>query len=228
MKPSALHDRWLASCRGAFCSLLLLLPLPAVAEDLEAILIHSDEPLWRPEREKVWPRRFEDRDSFGCIGRLKYGVWRFDRADRDREEDTFYRLTNYGVFHCFMNIGESYEPDRFDRIRPGFLVEIGSLGATELWAFQIGSVPGSDYMLLSRSPSKGVIDRFNVLQQRCPKDKLRGGPSMDLLVTRYCAVNSRRDLVAIAKRMAMLPALGTLTFERVAPAEEDDPTEEAP
>lgn len=206
----------------------LLLPLAplASAQSAENILIHADEPLWRPGDKALWPQHFSEGDSFGCIHHLRLGIWRFvatkaEEADApDESHDTFYSFGNYGVFHCHMNIAFGYEPDKFETSRPGFLVKVGDAGSTELWALQIGARPGSDYMLLSREPSTPAIERFNVLQQDCPRRKVRGGPRLDILSTRYCAVSSKRELLTIARRMAKLAPLGTLTFEQDGPVDD--------
>ena len=64
-------------------------------------------------------------------------------------------------------------------------------------------------------PIEAVIDRFEVLQRTCSRSQVRGGASLDILLTRYCAINTKGELIALARRMAKLPALGTLTFEAV-------------
>jgi hypothetical protein len=46
---------------------------------------------------------------------------------------------------------------------------------------------------------------------------LRGGPSLDILLTRYCAISSRGEMLAMARRMVRLPALGVMKFESEPP-----------
>ena len=66
-------------------------------------------------------------------------------------------------------------------------------------------------MLLTRGPAEGLIEKFNVLQAECPRENVRDAGSLDILLTRYCAVNSRNELIRLARRMAQRPPLGILT-----------------
>lgn len=183
--------------------------------------MHSDLPLWRPGEEGVSPRAFANTESFGCAHRLKLGIWRFDAGGEDKDDPVWYRFTNYGVVHCWMNIAEGSQYDTFGSSRPGFLVELGSMGARELWALQLGARPGSEYLLLARSPADGPIDHFDVLQRDCSQRQLRAGEPLDILLTRYCNVASKAELIAIARRMARLPPLGHMRFQAVPPDPDD-------
>lgn len=189
---------------------------PASAQNAE--LIHSHAPLWAPGASEVWPQHFMDADSFGCTHPLRLGVWRYKAAESDRD-DEWYSIRNYGYFHCWMNIAVAYEPDSFGDSRPSFLIKLGRFGERELWALQMGARPGSDYILLARPAGAGVIERFEVLQRRCPARHVRDGPALDIILTRYCSINSQRGLLALARQMAALPAAGVMSFEREAPAE---------
>jgi hypothetical protein len=181
-----------------------------------ADLIHSDLPLWTSGSEEMWPRAFVDGDSFGCETRVSYGDWRFDETGED--DPTWYRFSNYGVFHCWMWVQRADGRDELRGRQPdaSFFIDLGTAqgpaGSVELWALQMGSRPGSDYLLLSRQPEGGSISRFAVLQRDCPADNRRGGPSLSILLTRYCAINSRRELTQLARRMARRPPLGDLVF----------------
>lgn len=93
-----------------------------------------------------------------------------------------------------------------------FLGNVGAKGnERELWVIQIGAVPGSEYMLLSRSQGEGLIDTFDVLQTRCPMANVRDAGFLDIILTRYCALNTQADLLRLARQMARLPAIGTLS-----------------
>jgi hypothetical protein len=81
-----------------------------------------------------------------------------------------------------------------------------------LWALQTGARPGSDYVLLSRKPENGIVKRFDVLQRACPKSLMRKTESIDILLTDYCSVNSRSDLIVFARKMAKLPPLASLVW----------------
>lgn len=187
----------------------------------QAELLHSDLPLWRPGDGGVWPEAFTDPDSFGCSHRLKLGIWRFDARGEDEDGPIWYRLTNYGAMHCWMNVAEGSEHDTFGSSRPSFLVELGSAGGRELWALQLGARPGSEYLLLARSPAEGPIDHFDVLQRNCARRQLRRGEPLDILITRYCNITTKAELVAIARRMTALPPLGRMRLHAVPPASDD-------
>ncbi|HWK37078.1 MAG TPA: hypothetical protein VNR91_12535, partial [Sphingomonas sp.] len=58
----------------------------------------------------------------------------------------------------------------------------------------------------------GLLKRFDVLQCDCPRANVRKGPSLDILQTRYCAINSKAALRALARRMVERPPLATLTW----------------
>ncbi|ODP37406.1 hypothetical protein [Sphingomonas turrisvirgatae] len=49
-----------------------------------------------------------------------------------------------------------------------------------------------------------------MLQQRCPRGSIRGAGQIDIASTRYCAINSKAELLALAEAMAKLPALGVI------------------
>lgn len=106
----------------------------------------------------------------------------------------------------------------------GFFVQLGktSKGSAtwELWALQKGVVPGSDYALLAREPGNARIERFTVLQQRCPTGGLIEAKGLDIWMTRYCAISSRAELLSLARRMLTLPARGVI--ERVESTEKVD------
>jgi hypothetical protein len=197
----------------------------AEPEDRHQDLIHSDVPLWTHEQGNLWPRAIGDADSFGCQTRIRFGDWRYDEAGV-ADEPTWYRFSNYGVFHCFMWVRDARERRDLAGREPdgSFFVELGTArgreGLVELWALQRGSRPGSNYLLLSRAAGTGAISEFEMLQRECPRDRLREGPPLSVLITSYCAINGPRELTQLARRMAQLPALGRLTF--VAAAEEED------
>jgi len=199
--------------------LMTLSAAPAQADEKAADLIHSEVPLWAPGADNVWPQHFTDGDGFGCAHPVKLGVWRYDQADEEYG-DGWRRFDNYGVFHCWMNVSEGPDRDSFGEVRPGFLIQLGKAGGKELWVLQLGARPGSDYLLLARGGGAGAIGRFEVLQRRCPRGQERGGPSLDILMTRYCAINSQVEIRALAKRMAKLPPLGVMAFDSEPPEKE--------
>lgn len=191
-------------------------------------LFHSDVPLYTFEWEHLWPRSFHDEDSFGCLSRVHFGDWEFkpDPAN-EHGESYWYRFQNYGVFHCAANLrsanvrGELGEGE-FSR---GFFVRMGEskLGTEnwELWTFQQGMIPGSDYMLLARLPGKeDIIRSFRVLQRRCPEGHFRKVEGLDVWSTGYCAINSQAELLGLAQEMLRLLPLGILEHVGDSPDEE--------
>lgn len=209
-------------------------------------LIHSDLPLWgggnstdesqKDKSEDYWPQHFySDDGSFGCSTVVSTGVWRYvERAspytgprDPGLKPAGWYRVGNQGVFHCAMTVAFDYAEDladaHLDHGEPSLLVNLGTVefdgSARQLWAIQRGFVPGSDYILLARDPSEeGIIRRFVVLERVCPKAVMRSGGSFDSFVTSYCAINTREDLIALARSMAKREPLGELKWAAEEPA----------
>ena len=200
----------------------LLCAGPATAQEAEERheeLIHADLPLYGNEDEK-WPKAFTDDDGgFGCASSIQFGDWSYRDAEGE-DDPRWYRFSNYGVFHCFAVVREA--PERAElgaaSFRYAFFVPIGEARIEgrkiELWVLQTGGRPGSDYLLLAREPVKGMVARFDVLQRKCPLRAIRDGGGIDILSTRYCAINSRSELVALAKAMARLKPLGTIALEK--------------
>lgn len=203
---------------------VILIANPSAAAEEEEVyrdLIHSDVPLWGTGPE-VWPQHFTNGDEFGCTSRIALGDWKLTESE---DETSWWRLTNYGVFHCAVVERRSDERDDLKSARwsHSFIIRIGTIGTAdrrELWVLQSGTRPGSDYTLLMRTLDKGTIKTFTVLQRRCPAGSVRKGPSLDAWITSYCAINSQGELLALARKMARLPPIGTLQFIE-APSAED-------
>jgi hypothetical protein len=180
-------------------------------------LIHSDVPLFRAG-ENTWPQAFFEEDSSGCASRVAFGDWALREADAEDDGVEWYRVLNYGVFHCFAVVARARQREEleFSEHSPSFFVLLGTVqiedNVTELWALQMGVRPGSDYMLLSRPQGEGAIDRFSVLQAQCPRANVRDPGTLSILLTRYCAINTRADLLRLARRMAQRPPRATLSF----------------
>lgn len=207
---------------------------PASARDEKRELIgetlHSDLPLYTFDWRDLWPRNFHSEESFGCITRVSFGDWRFIPANGEEGHESWERYGNYGVFHCAAILRTADERAELDKAqwRYGFFVRLGKtrVGSRdwELWAIQKGMVPGSDYVLLARdSDDPGSIRKFRVLQRRCPPGLARS-ISFDVWITRYCPIDSRQELLALARNMMRLPPLGTIEYvgESAEPSEDDD------
>ena len=209
-----------------FCILAVLLLMhsgPAFAEEeyeWEHTLIHSDLPLYDFEWENFWPRGFSSPGVIaGCDSRVAFGDWRFfpNPDDEFADDPSWYRISNYGVFHCAANIRTANELNELPAgdFSRGFFVKIGSAKNDgenwELWVLQQGMIPGSEYTLLARPQGDdGLVTSFTVLQSRCSKDHLLEAQNMDVWNTSYCKINSRRELLAYSQRMLKEPILGTL------------------
>lgn len=203
--------------RWWFLAMLFGLAYPAPArtdEPLAADLIHADLPLFGSETENKWPQAFTaDDGGFGCTSRVKFGIWKLSPAGRD-DDDQWYGVRNYGVFHCWANVASSSEKAALGHVnvQPAFFVLLEISGTSELWALQLGARPGSDYVLLRRSVDKAIIGRFDVLQRDCSKTFRRKRPPLDILSTDYCAINTPQDLKSFARQMAKRPPLGHLVW----------------
>lgn len=187
-------------------------------DEMAGDLLHSDLPIFGRGSDNEWPQHFSDNDSFGCTSRVAFGDWVFrQRAAEAEDEVLWYRFSNYGAFHCWANTFRAHERTKLlgADFHPSFFAFLGSMSVngsnTELWAVQIGARPGSEYLLLSRVSADGLIKSFNVLQTACPRSNVRDAGSLDILLTRYCAINSRGELIRLAHRMVQRPPLGTLT-----------------
>lgn len=209
---------------------LLALGLPAVhaaAQDempeAGQALIHSDLPLWTPAQDHFYPRNFSDGDSFGCMSRVPFGDWKFEANTEvfgdAVAEANWWHLGNYGVFHCALVERRSDERGEQDAsgFRHAWIAQMDTITINrrtyELWDLQSGSRPGSDHTLLMREADKDKVSKFTVLQRVCPAALQRNTAELDIWLTSYCAVNSRRDLAALARRMARLAPLGTITLQ---------------
>lgn len=183
----------------------------------DADLLRSDLPLWGNDavEGELWPRPFRTADSFGCRHRIKLGDW---NADGYRGDDEWIRFDNYGAVHCALIERRAYVREQLQHRFSDYawLVSLGEAdgrnGRVELWALQSGVRTGSSYTLLASKPKKDPIDAFDVLQVECPKDRVRAAPALDIWLTRYCAINSRDELIALARRMVRRPPAAELTF----------------
>jgi hypothetical protein len=180
-------------------------------------LIHSDLPLFGyDEDEKIWPRSFRDEESFGCTSSVAFGDWAL--STRANEEVDWYRIENYGVFHCWAVVSNAYEEELLDAVesKPAFFIFLGietiNNQAQELWVLQIGARPGSEYILLSRNPELERIETFQVLQRKCPRGKIRDSGNLSIILTRYCAINTRTEFLRFARNMMDLDTVGTLSL----------------
>jgi len=208
--------------RAAMLAVALLLAASAHGQALDEVaqdLVHSDLPIFGHGGDNEWPQHFYDDESFGCTSPVAFGDWAFHERGAQTDEDVqWYRFSNYGVFHCWANTFRASERGGLDaaEAHPSFFVLLGKMSANgadiELWVVQIGAMPGSEYLLLSRDPGEGLVKKFNVLQTECPRGNVRDAGSLDILLTRYCAVNSRSEIERFARRMAQRPPLGTLTL----------------
>lgn len=214
-------------------ALLLFAPLQERAraqepEEVRRDLVHSVLPLFAHGSDQYWPRSFRDETSFGCTSRVKFGRWILREAGPDPQASRWYGIHNYGVFHCAAMVAQASRSDDLDGsdAKPSYFVlleTVQTAGASlELWTLQIGARPGSEYLLLSRTPGEEAILTFNVLQTRCPgKNQIRASYSLDIFRMDYCAIDDRKSFLRFARQMARLPVLGTLSLARDNVEDED-------
>lgn len=232
MKGAQLKNRMILAALWVAVNAWHGAPAAAQEDEAQSDPIHSDLPL-SPDfgEDAVWPQHFTDDDgSFGCTSRVGFGDWSLtmpDEGDGDDGVAEWYRFDNYGVFHCAVVVRRNYDRDRLDEARYeyGRFIRMGETGnkadRRELWAVEVGSKTGSDYILLARQlGSDGVIGRFQALQAICPAGHIREKRGLDLWNTRYCAINSRAELLALARRMAWLKPLGVLELQPPTEAQE--------
>lgn len=194
------------------------LAVPMSAQEPAAFrgdLLHADLPLFGDETRDKWPQHFDDPASgdLGCTSRVAFGDWQFrPRKTGDEDDASWYRITNYGVFHCWALVGAADDRSRLDgsERRPAYFVLLERRSERELWTLQLGARPGSEYLLLSRAPTAGLVTEFTILQRVCPEPLLRKRKSLDILLTDYCGIGTTEQLRQIGRRMMHLPPLGTL------------------
>ncbi|RYG34873.1 MAG: hypothetical protein EON93_07415 [Burkholderiales bacterium] len=193
--------------------------LEAEDEDSSAsfdFLLHSDLPLWLDWKdEALWPRNFTTETSFGCMSQVAFGDWKLTYTDNGQgyvSDPVWWTVTNYGVIHCGAVFSSSYERGGSREHHPGFFVNLGidMDSGLELWVWQIGLRPGSDYLLLAR-PKDSDRDQFLVLDPDCSAGEMRETDHMlSSWRTDYCNVPNQSVMRAIARGAAAKPALGTL------------------
>lgn len=201
-------------------SAVSLMPIYSVAQPSS---VHSDLPLWT-SFEDLWPRSFNDDDSFGCAGSVRLGNWKLtyfpesDDTDAYTPDPDWLKIHNYGVFHCAYGFRWAYEHENLEAATAtlGHFVELGYIktprGRLDLWAIQIGFTPGSDYIFLTRNSKAKPDDAYEVLNIECPKRYLRSAGSIDVFGAEYCAINSKSAMRRLAKRMAKQAPIGKLEY----------------
>lgn len=190
-----------------------LMALPVSAQELR-----SDSPLWTYDsepNEALFPRFFTDEESFGCIHIIRTGLYRW--ASVDGGELEYWRVDNYGVFHCALIVGVSPElneaKDAFDDhawiVRLDRVVEADG-SETELLAFQIGIRTGSRYVLLRRR--KSDMTHLEELAPECPETAERRTARIDIWGQDVCVVASQEQLRSIAQTANRRPAAARLDW----------------
>lgn len=181
------------------------------------VLLRADLPLWTgAEGEAFYPTPFYDDDSFGCMSNVRFGDYREVHAG-DPEREAWWRIGNYGVFHCALLLSQTTERTELDA---GFrdhawvivLDRIQTAGGEiEVLALQIGARGGSTYTLLSR-PVATPNTTMNVLAPVCPRGATRQRRGFDVWRTDYCVVASQSALRRIARDAARRPPVSVLEY----------------
>lgn len=191
------------------------------------LLLRSDLPLWLDYQDQsISPRSFQDETGFGCLSEWQMGDWKLTYTAKNAwytPTPIWWRVNMHGIIHC----GASFQQgsDRGGNaggVRAGFMVKLGVDAATglELWAWEIGVRPGSEYMLLATSGDEKQ-KRFRVLDTDCNGGEIRrADPTLSTWRTDYCNVPTQDVMRSIAKAAAARPPLGELVFMGETPANE--------
>lgn len=206
--------------RAAILLVIVLLTgwTPASAQD---VLLRADLPLWTgADGEDFYPKHFSETDgdsfSFGCSSNIQFGDYREVRAN-DPERVAWWRIGNYGVFHCALLLSEASERTELDTgfREHAWLVVLGKIqtsgGEIELLALQIGARGGSTYNLFSRSVG-APNTTLSVLDPVCPRGSTRRGRGIDVWRTDYCVVASQSALRRIAREAFRRPPVAALEY----------------
>jgi hypothetical protein len=92
-----------------------------------ADVVHSDLPLFHGG-DNVWPQPFGDGDSFGCASRVEFGDWVMREAGAQDGDAQWYRIQNYGAFHCWALVGRADQREDLEKVelRASFFVLLGT------------------------------------------------------------------------------------------------------
>jgi hypothetical protein len=182
--------------------------------------VHSPLPLYTFDWKNIWPQSLEPSNDViaGCTSRVSFGDWKFTPANSNEDDDDFWiRIENYGVFHCSAIIEFAEDRASFAGVKwkYGFFVKLGNHTVKskkwELWAIQQGIIPGSEYLLMAREAGDdSIVKQFVLLQQRCSLGQVMEVKNLDVWNSRYCRINTRAELLAMARKMLRLPARGEL------------------
>lgn len=213
---------------------------PALAEEVnqdqfEAALIRSNQPLYAFDWPEFWPRSHADEESIACITRVSFGDWQFTRnPENEMGFPRWLGFKHHGVIHCNASIYWANSRAALLQGRPakGAFILIGETEWAntnwELWIIQehrLGQ-EGSEYTLLARTADKTrIIEEFRVLQRRCSAAQMRLGSMAQTGTLRYCAVETKDELLELMQRMLTEPPLGTLSLVKgKGPDETPDPS----
>ncbi|WP_324508670.1 hypothetical protein [Brevundimonas sp.] len=187
-------------------------------------LFRSDLPLFT-EADEVWPRGFSDGESFGCANIVLHGDYG-GRSDREDASDQWWRIANYGVFHCAMIFYEASDRAWLNEADHAY-AWLGPLGEAaspdnerlELFALQIGAHGGSRYLFLARL-AEGGGNEWRLLDAQCPRGAVRRTRSIDVWRTDYCVIEDISTLRGMARSAAGRPPIDVFTWVGRAPRTE--------
>lgn len=201
---------------------LALTGSPTLAQE---VLIRADLPLWTNYADThVFPTRFVDEESFGCVSNVRFGDYRRIETGESEPSD-WWRIDNYGVNHCALLLSEAPDQDRLEnRFRDYAWVIVldevqTPVGEVELLALQIGARGGSEYRLLSRPKADATNATISVLNPACPRAFLRDAGSLDVWRTDYCVVASQSALRRLAREAVRRPPAAILEYVRPEPVD---------
>ncbi|MBL6854729.1 MAG: hypothetical protein ISS15_09720 [Alphaproteobacteria bacterium] len=200
----------------------LSLTTSVASASAEDVLIRSDLPLPIGSDQKEYPIPCNTDKSFGMCSRFALGDWKTQPAECGDPDCAFWTRLEiasvidggyaYGTANTQAALGGNFEPVAIIKLEPD--------RSSTLFAIQVGYRGGSTYILLSTPPRDGLIKNATVLEPRCmalPHVESRQRHEPLFLRTDYCAVNSMKALVAIARDAMNRAPAATMTWVADAP-----------
>lgn len=208
--------------RSLSSTLALLVLLFAVSPvSAQQPLFRSDLPLFT-QADELWPRSFWGEESFGCESIMHFGDY-VSLADGEYDQDEWWRFVNYGVMHCALIFYDASDRDWLNQADHSYawLAPLGDATspegeALELFALQIGTWGGSQYLFLARPLERGA-NEWRLLDAECPRRAMRETDSLDIWGTAYCVIDSARTLRNMARTAVRRPPAAVFTWVGRAP-----------
>ena len=181
--------------------------------------INSPLPLFSDfDTDPIWPRSMPSTGPlpWQCESPMRYGYWRLVGDPWYGDATMQLSSAHLGIYACHTqfkkvdgNVVGTFGQDIL-------LVALGTTtdraGEHDLWALQYGFGAGPRYQLLRSKPFEGSeIETFELLQSVCPEDSRVPSRLADHEFY-HCMIETQDDLAAMARDMAELPAIGSMSW----------------